>query len=173
MEPITINAYKINFRKTLFLLLWQVVLFLSVLIMTIVALRRRNTPGMMGTTVFIFVFLADAVILFYQIRRIITAHGEIRIVCTLNENGLQEKNEKDEIRMLPFPMIFSYSLGELNIGEKENYFRIRLKKSSEEIYFTTNEINKIEFFNFTEEFIKAAEKFNASLPPGITKIKKL
>ncbi len=173
MEPLTIHAYKINLRKTFFRLLWQGVLFLFVIGVTISVLLRSNIPGWIGTSVFVFILLADITILLYQLGRIISTNGEIKIICTLNENGLKEVDEKDGIRILPFSMIFSYSIGEINIGEEENYFRIRLKKSSEEIYFTTNEIDKIEFFNFTEEFIKAAERFNSTLPPGITRIKGL
>jgi len=173
MEPFTIHAYKINFRKTFLRILWQGGLFLSVLVVTIAALLWSNLPGWAGTSVFISVLLADVFILAYQLRQIVSVYGEIRISCTLNESGLQEKDEKDEIRMLPFSMMLSYSIGKINIGEEENYFRLRLKKSQEEIYFTSKEIGKIEFFNFTEEFIRAAEKFNAALPSGIPRIKKL
>lgn len=154
-------------------ILWQCILFLGVLGISVAVILPMNIPGAAATSVIIFVILADVTVLVDRVKRIIRTNGEVNIICTLNENGLQEKTEYDEIRIFPFSLIQSYSVGKINIGEEENYFRVRFKKTYDEIYFTTNEVGRVEFFNFTEEFMKAVEQFNSSLPAGIVKIKEL
>jgi len=154
-------------------ILWQCILFLVVLGISIAVVLPMNIPGAVTTSVIIFVVLADVTVLIDRVKKIIRSNGEVNIICTLDDNGLQEKDENNEIRLFPFSIIQSYSVGKINIGEEENYLRVRFKKTYDEIYFTTNEVGRVEFFNFTEEFMKAVERFNSSLPAGIAKIKKL
>jgi hypothetical protein len=174
MESVSVPAHRISFRKMFRRILWQGFLFLLVLAIAISMMIWGNIPGFLNVPVFIFVLGADAIVFIFQVRKIIDNNGEIKITCTLSEAGLEEKNNQtDEIRMLPFSVIRGYSLGKINLEEEENYFRIRLKKTSEEIYMSTLEMSKDLFFNFTESFLKSAEQFNEALPSGTAKIKKL